>query len=162
LFTLYLKVPMKAAFLVMLSACLALAAESARDDAAKRELANLQGVWKLVAVEKDGNKAFPKEGEKVSVRVEIKGAKYTLMGETGKEKSRAEGTFNLDASKKPKAIDFKYGGFGRKTPEEGIYELDGDNLKLCFQISGGESRPKEFSAKEGSGQVLMTWKRERP
>jgi uncharacterized protein (TIGR03067 family) len=153
---------MKTALLVMLSAGLALAADTPKEDPAKRELEKFQGTWNLVGVEKDGKKSFPKEGEKVGVRVEIKGDKYTLTAEMGKEKSSAEGTFKFDATPTPKTLDFKYEGFGRKTPVEGLYEVDGDSLKLCFQISEGEPRPKEFVTKEGSGRVLMTWKREKP
>ena len=38
----------------------------------------------------------------------------------------------------------------------GIYELDGDKLKVCFTYPGGQ-RPKEFSDK----LLMMVWKREK-
>ena len=38
-----------------------------------------------------------------------------------------------------------------------IYELDGDNLKVC-STEGGQ-RPKEFTAREGSKCSLAVWKR---
>jgi uncharacterized protein (TIGR03067 family) len=103
-----------------------------------------------------GEAVVRKEGSKTSV--EIKGDKYTLKEEMGKEKSSTEGTFKLNPSGKPKTFDLYEAG--KKTPVEGIYELDGDNLKLCFQLFGQSyPRPKEFSAKKGSGQALMVWKR---
>ena len=149
---------MKAPFLVMVCASLVLAAESSKEDPTKRDREKLQGVWTLVASEADGDKGFFQAGGKFSV--EIKGDKYTLKV-MGKEKSSTEGTFKLDPSGKRKTFDFKYEELGRKTPVEGIYELDGDNLKLCFQIVEGRPRPKGFSAKKGSGQALMIWKREK-
>jgi uncharacterized protein (TIGR03067 family) len=152
---------MKARFLVMVSASLVLAADPAKEDAAKREREKLQGVWVLVAAELDGKKTFPKEGAKVSMRVEIKGERYALTAEAGKKKTSVGGAVKVNPSQKPKAVDFQYEQLGRKAPVEGIYELDGDNLKVCFQIIEGQPRPKEFSAKKGSGQALMVWKREK-
>jgi uncharacterized protein (TIGR03067 family) len=149
---------MKSRLLVIVTANLVLAADSSNEDAAKREREKLQGVWTLVAADFAGE-TTPEKGAKVSV--EIKGDKYTLKVEMGKEKSSTEGTFKLNPSGKRKTFDFKYEAFGRKTPTEGIYELDGDNLKLCFQLFEGNPRPKEFSAKKGSGQALMVWKREK-
>ena len=40
----------------------------------------------------------------------------------------------------------------------GIYELDGDTLKVCYAIDGGK-RPAEFKAKPGSKHVLIVFKR---
>ena len=153
---------MKARFLVMVCASLVLVADSSKEEAAKREREKLQGVWILVAEEFDGKKTFPKEGVKVSMRVEIKGDKYALTVEEGKEMTSVGGAVKFDPSQKPKAVDFQFEQFGRKTPVEGMYELDGDNLKLCFQIFEGEPRPKDFSTKKDSGQALMVWKREKP
>ena len=145
---------MKAPFLVMVSASLVLVVDSSKD-AAKRDREKLQGVWTLVAVKAEFTFISKK------VRVEIKGDKYVLTAEEGKKKTSVSGTVKFDPSQKPKAVDFQYEELGRKTPVEGIYELDGDNLKLCVQIFEGQPRPKEFSAKKGSGQALMVWKREK-
>ena len=71
---------------------------------------------------------------------------------TMKEKvATYKGTFSIDPSKKPKTIDVKF----REGPEKGntslgIYELDGDDLKLCLSVTTKE-RPTEFSAKPKSG-----------
>ena len=42
----------------------------------------------------------------------------------------------------------------------GTYELDGDKFKLCV-AAPGKDRPTEFTSKEGSGQTLSTWEREK-
>ena len=40
----------------------------------------------------------------------------------------------------------------------GVYELDGDTLKLCFPQSEKDTRPKEVKAEE-KGVSLLTLKR---
>jgi hypothetical protein len=42
----------------------------------------------------------------------------------------------------------------------GIYAIEGDVLKICYVMPGGE-RPKAFESTAGSGAYLVTWKRER-
>jgi hypothetical protein len=41
---------------------------------------------------------------------------------------------------------------------KGIYEIDGDTLRICVAKKGKE-RPKTFESKEGSGHVLTVMKR---
>ena len=41
---------------------------------------------------------------------------------------------------------------------QGIYELKGDELKICLSEPGGQ-RPGELSAKEGSKRMLITFKK---
>jgi hypothetical protein len=48
---------------------------------------------------------------------------------------------------------------GKKTAL-GIYELSGDTYKLCY-APPGKDRPKEFSAKEGTGYTLSVWQRKK-
>ena len=40
-----------------------------------------------------------------------------------------------------------------------IIEIDGDSMKACYDMEG-KGRPTEFSTKEGSGHVLILYKRE--
>ena len=61
------------------------------------------------------------------------------------------------ADKKPKAIDVDMDG----NVGEGIYQLDGDNLKLIHG-EAGDPRPTEFVSKEGSRLTLMVLKRSKP
>jgi uncharacterized protein (TIGR03067 family) len=66
-----------------------------------------------------------------------------------------EGTFELDASKNPRQIDFVRGQARRI----GIYELDGDNLKLRF--GPADDRPKEFKTKPRTEHSLFALKRKK-
>jgi uncharacterized protein (TIGR03067 family) len=122
----------------------------AQDDAAKKDLDALQGVWQMVSMEIEG-KALPAD--------EIKGFKLTFKGNQGSHSGRdgkiEEATIKLDPSKKPKAIDMTTQG---KTLV-GIYSIEGDNLKICSAKPGG-NRPTEF--KGGKDVVYYVLKREKP
>jgi uncharacterized protein (TIGR03067 family) len=106
-----------------------------------------QGRWSVVALEKGGVEV-PKELTKEAAAV-IKGNKITieLLGET------KEVVFKLDPTKKPKAIDLKFEG----KDFEGIYELNGETLRVCVPTEAGTKRPKEFQS-EGD-MLLATFKR---
>jgi uncharacterized protein (TIGR03067 family) len=129
----------------------ALTATAADNDAAKQELKKLQGTWQLVSAETDGKKAEKEKAEKV--RVVIKGSKHTVYFD---DKPIAKDvTFAIDPSKKPKEVTDT---LADDRTIKGIYELDGDTLKSCV-APPGKDRPKEFSAKEGSGHTLRVFKR---
>jgi uncharacterized protein (TIGR03067 family) len=82
------------------------------------------------------------------------------------DKVLIKGTFKLDPSKKPKAIDMTVTE-GRRDEDKGkellgIYELDKDGLKWRTSEPGGKDRPKEFAAKEGSKNRFVTFKKDKP
>src|SRR5262249_19253582 len=43
----------------------------------------------------------------------------------------------------------------------GIFELNGDKLRICFREKGGE-RPSEFASEKGSNLVLIELRRDKP
>src|SRR6516162_3963536 len=126
---------------MLVGVAIAITAEGNQGDAAKEELKNLEGTWLLVMSEQDGMKSDPNFVK--NSKMIIKGNKMTVYG--GKVKS-SEATITLNPAKKPKTIDASqtYGG-PKGTKYYGIYELDGDTLKICF---GEKQRPKDFSAKK--------------
>jgi uncharacterized protein (TIGR03067 family) len=118
----------------------------------KKEIEKLEGKWVVVSAERDG-KAW--DTVKGAVRVNT-GDKYVL---TPKEGKGIPGTMKIDPSKKPKTMDMSSteGNFKDKTLL-GIYEVDGDTLRICFAEPGKE-RPTEFASK--AGVVLVIHKREK-
>jgi uncharacterized protein (TIGR03067 family) len=143
---------MKPRMLLVLVAGLLVAAD-AKDDA-KKELEKLQGDWVMVSGERNGE-ALPDEQIKALKRT-IKDDEFTVMrdGETV-----AKGKFTVDPSKSPKTIDVTITeGDNKDKTMKGIYEIDGDNYKVCFAPSG-KDRPKEFSSKGDEGLTLSVWKK---
>ena len=127
-------------------------------DDPKKEAEKLQGTWRLVSLEVDGKKATKGEIKKEQKMV-VKGDKFTS---TVDDKHSFKGTFKLDPAKKPKAVDAAVteGQYKGKTLL-GIYEVEGDMLRACYAPPGKE-RPTEFASKEGSGNHLYVYKREKP
>jgi uncharacterized protein (TIGR03067 family) len=127
------------------------------DDAGDRDDAKrVQGTWKPVTAEFAG-KPFPEEVRKAMTLVLTDG-KYTVT--IGEQKD--EGTWKLDPAKTPRALDIT----GTKGPNQGktflcIYELTGDTLRVCYDLSGKE-RPTEFKTREGTQLFLVEYKRQKP
>jgi uncharacterized protein (TIGR03067 family) len=141
---------MRLRLLALLAVVAGLAADAPKDDA-KKDQDKLQGEWTLMSGERDGN-AFPDDLVK-SLKRTMKDDHFSITrdGET-----LAKGTFKLDPSKKPKAIDIKLDN--NDTPVQGIYELDGDTFKMCY-AAPGEARPSKFAAEAGTGHTYAVWKR---
>src|SRR5262245_30944208 len=109
------------------------------DDDTKKEFEKLQGTWKLLTVEKLGEKAEPK-----GITWVVKGNKLSMM-EGGKAKT--EGTVTLNAAKTPHWIDLAYSSGAFKSGKHaGIYELNGDDLRICWFPTPGGPRPTQLKA----------------
>jgi uncharacterized protein (TIGR03067 family) len=125
---------------------------SADDKAADQELAKLKGTWKIVSYEKDGVQADANALDALPT-LTFDGRKYTWSdGEEGSIEA-------IDPTKKPKSIDYKAKDEdGKDRTDLAIYDLDGDTFRDCIS-AGGQERPKEFTAKKGTGNTLVTYKR---
>jgi uncharacterized protein (TIGR03067 family) len=128
-------------------------------DAAKDELAKLQGDWSLVRLQEDGKSMPNPEVNKVM----IKGNRLTvvLKRPDSKKEERHSVKIKLDPTRKPKAIDLTAeDGPDKGQTILGIYELRADTLTICSaDPPKSKGRPKEFTAKQGSGRALMVLKR---
>ncbi len=127
-------------------------------DDAKRDEYKLQGTWQVTEGVSEG-KPIPKE-QLERMKVVFAGEKMSIFPPDGDGKKTVESTFTVDPGKKPKALDTTRleGGAKGKTAK-GIYELDGDTLKLCLTSRLEKERPTELAAPEKSGLVLLTLKR---
>ena len=126
---------------------------SASGDDAKT--ATIDGTW-LPSSAEIGEKQFPDEVRK-SIKLVVEGDKYTVTVGDKVDK----GTVKLDPKAKPKALDIT----GTEGPNKGktilgIYERDGDTLRICYVLSG-KDRPKAFETKAGTQLFLVTYKREK-
>lgn len=126
------------------------------DKAVKEELKKLAGTWVLNEFSLNG-KETPKEN-----LGKITGAEITITG-TALTTGKAKFEIVIDPSKKPKTIDRVRGTFAQPFTTEGLYQLEGDTLKICYDYeaskSGRPGRPKEL--KSGEGFVLYVYERKK-
>jgi internalin A len=132
-----------------------LAADDPADNAAKKDRERLAGAWKIVSAERDGQPDKVSQGATITYAPD---GKFTVKFA---DATGGAGTYKLDPSKKPNAIDY--------TPDfspdkgklhKGIYSLEGDTLKLCAS-DPGKARPKELATKTDSGQALFVLTRDK-
>jgi uncharacterized protein (TIGR03067 family) len=136
---------------------LLLGADAPRDDV-KKDKEKLQGTWKAVTAEAGGKSQDDAEEH----RLIFSGDEFSVKKG---EETMIKGNFKIDSSKKPKEIDMEFMEAKRDNLKGkialGIYELDGDTLKWCWNKPGGE-RPKKFSSEAADVHLLVTLKREKP
>src|SRR5262249_49727724 len=119
----------------------------------QKELALLDGEWTMVSVIADGQ-AVPEAIAKTGKRV-AKGNETTV---TIAGQLVMKATFTIDPTKKPKTIDYAMtDGPTKGQKQYGIYEIDGDTVRVCF-AAPGKDRPTEFASKPGNGHTLTVWK----
>jgi uncharacterized protein (TIGR03067 family) len=132
-------------------------ADDAKEEAIKRDRKQIEGTWRIVALEINGNKSSGEDAKKFSV-VNGPDGTWSLLSD-GNEV--AKGTNSFDPTKKPKHIDFTITeGGGKGDIHLGIYDLGENSRKLCF-APPGKDRPTEFSSTPGSEQILVTFEREK-
>jgi uncharacterized protein (TIGR03067 family) len=138
---------------VTLAAVFLLVGADDPQEAAKKEVAKLQGEWSMIAGEKDGRMA-PKDF--------IQGAKRVCKDEeltvTVDDRVYMKAKIVIDPTKNPKAVDYivTEGDHKGKTLL-GIYQIDGDTVKFCF-APPDKDRPTDFAAGKGSGRTFSVWK----
>src|SRR5437764_433176 len=98
----------------------------------------------MVGGELAGRK-FPEETAKTTKLV-MSGGEYVVT--VGGQKD--QGTVRVVPGENPKAMDIT----GTEGPNKGrtflaIYELDGDNLRICYDLAG-KKRPTEFQSRAGT------------
>jgi uncharacterized protein (TIGR03067 family) len=120
----------------------------------EKEVKKFQGTWTIESSETEG-KEVPADALKGLIVI-FEGAKHTVK--KGDEVIQV-GTQKLDPSKSPKAIDVTMTeGPNKGKVMLGIYEFDGDTLKVCFDPQG-KKRPTEFKSAAGSENIVNVHKR---
>ncbi|MEJ0089539.1 MAG: TIGR03067 domain-containing protein [Limisphaerales bacterium] len=148
---------LKNALLIGLAAFVISQARAGDSEAAKKDLAGLQGEWSMVSGSADGQ-PMP-DGMRKQMKRVCTGDEATVWM-AGQIYLQAK--IAVDPSKKPKTIDYQMTrGFTKGKTQLGIYELDGDMFKSCFGKPGDE-RPTDFTTKPGDGRTLSVWKRKTP
>jgi RNA polymerase sigma factor (sigma-70 family) len=117
-----------------------------KPETAKTDLDRLQGVWSIVAIEKDGK---PSKLEKGVFMVD--GKRACVQGQDGE----LQGGLYLNATSQPRTFDLAMS----KSTIEGIYALDKDTLRLCYGFGSEAKRPSRFATEQGDQRVLLVLKK---
>jgi uncharacterized protein (TIGR03067 family) len=149
---------MTATALVLVAGLLTAAADD-KQEATKKDRELMQGHWTVVSLVRNGMDVPQAQGIKVSIDADGNAAHLPSEKEPMPD---LKGKITIDPSKNPKTIDLVVVEGSRKGQTmAGIYEIDGDTLRIC-RPGPGKDRPTEFSSKEGSGCDIITYKRDKP
>jgi uncharacterized protein (TIGR03067 family) len=142
--------------LIVFVTLLSLVALARSDTPAEDDAKLMGGTWLPSSAELAGRKT--PEDQLKGMKLVIEDNRYTVTVGAGKD----EGTVKLDSAKSPKTMDIT----GTKGPNKGktflcIYELTGDTLRVCYDLSG-KAYPKEFATKPKTALYLVSYERKKP
>lgn len=134
-------------------ACL-LVGSMLRGDEPLPDLKRLEGTWEVVEFTVSG-KVIP-EGERPGMKFEVSESTMKMTAR-GRDVSFE---IKLDPTKTPRTIDYTAldGPMKGKT-NYGIYELNGNELKLCMHNRDANTAPSEFKSVEGDKLALFVLRR---
>jgi uncharacterized protein (TIGR03067 family) len=131
-----------------------MSALSVNDEASRKEIENLQGVWRTISVEVDGSPVAHHHFENATLV--IAGDRFTLRNPVPDADQTTEGGFRVDATTVPKRLLLTL-DTGQIIEE--IYEVDRDTLKVCYPTRQG-SRPSSFISFPQSGLSVVIYERD--
>jgi uncharacterized protein (TIGR03067 family) len=126
--------------------------------AADSELDKLKGSWEAISFTIDG---MERKVDSSAAEFKIEGDKVTQVNPNG---TTVSGTISVDPSKNPKEYDLQFDPFrnGVKSPlMRGIYDLNGDILRMCCTWSPDRERPRFFKAEKGDSCRITIYKRKK-
>lgn len=115
----------------------------------------IEGMW-LPAKAELGGKPMPAAVLK-TISLKLDNGRYEVMADGHPD----NGTYALDTTTKPKGMTV----IGTEGPNKGktfpcIYELNGDTLRICYDLSG-KKQPADFKSLPATRLYLVTYKRKK-
>lgn len=144
---------------------LGLSLSMAADPKPVDDLTSLQGNWKPLQCEFQGKPQITAEGMKLMTGVYDKSEYFLYFvdrNNAGKPDVMliAHANVKLDPSASPKGITFELlEGSNKGAKQHGIYEIAGNQLKLCYGPID-KPKPTKFESTIGDGFLLETWARQ--
>jgi uncharacterized protein (TIGR03067 family) len=122
----------------------------------------LQGTWKAVAVEWDGEPRPPETVRQADYTFVFAGDKAHLKrnARPGRPALDVEMSYYLDSTKDPKQIDYML-MTDQRNAWFGIYRFEGDFLRICGQLDPTDrvERPTGFVTRPGSQHAMLLLQR---
>lgn len=117
------------------------------------------GTWSVTALSVDGAKPSTKGAAGSTVTITMDS--FTVRGADGKAEPAS---LKHDEEKKPGTIDITHNREGKSETMHGIFELAGDNLKVCFGLpsldkGGARVSVRPTSLEPGEDRFLLILKR---
>ena len=139
----------------ILCLCLAVVVSPAAFAADPPDTKAIEGSWTPIKAEL-GGQPLPDAVLK-TISLKLADGKYEAIGGGHPD----YGTYSLDAAMKPKGMIVT----GTNGPNQGktfpcIYEINGDRLRICYDLSGTK-RPTEFKSVAGTQLYLVTYGRKK-
>lgn len=133
------------------------------EEATAKAMKALQGEWVCVTAEEIGKVQDKKTVKQENRRVTIKGHTFTMTRTKNRTFGQYTGKFEINSSKGH--FDFiGKGPNGAVNEWIGIYELDGDTLKVCYRYKMNDdcTRPEKFKADDAQSNICVfyTYKRD--
>jgi uncharacterized protein (TIGR03067 family) len=118
---------------------------------------NLNGTWKPQQAVLAGQPLPPAVLEAITLTIDGTNYEVVVVTEMGPSADRGTLTFDLAANPKGMTITGVEGpNAGRIIPA--IYELDGDTLRICYDLSR-QQRPAEFKSVPATRLYLVIYRR---
>lgn len=115
----------------------------------------VQGNWKPIKAELGGQSMAEEVLKTISLNLD-QGRYEVFVGE-----APDRGAYTIDSTTQPKSMTVT----GTEGPNHGrtfpaIYEIKGDTLRICYDLSGAK-RPTEFKSIAGTKLYLVTYQRKK-
>ena len=144
----------RAALLVALGSLPSSGSKGDAADETAKDLALLQGTWRVISWEKNG--VLLEDDQLPALRpVTFSGGTFRWEGDP------TSGTVTLDASTRPRRVDYTNGldDGTQSVAYAGIYRVTEDTFRDCF-AEPGKSRPTRFGTRRGDGVQCVAYRRD--
>jgi RNA polymerase sigma factor (sigma-70 family) len=125
-------------------------------DTLHRHLANLQGTWDLISLEKEGRLVSAEEVDNLKIVWIIQADQIVMQSKNGQSTAK----YSLDPSGNPRRIKLILTSDPQKQEQalRGIYARSNGTLRVCYDPKG-ELQPKKFETKADQTVLLMVFKK---
>jgi uncharacterized protein (TIGR03067 family) len=121
------------------------------------ELARLRGTWRGTTMRVEGQDMVIAGGN-LGTRWVFEEERLTFRTPNGDMQS----TVSVNPARQPAEMDIQFGDPPRIFVSRVVYELDGDDLRVCMPTNMAGERPKEVASRPGSNTRVMIFRREPP